>query len=188
MLVRVLQMDRINGCLFATPCLNSGEEVPIGLFTSGTPFDLHEKLKLPILHEGLVAPVNMLLDAVPILTDAAANAFKSRLNDEIQLIPCTSSEGQLLWIANVLQAIDCIDREFSRAEYYPINYPLRHLAGGVKTAFELCLTSQKVEGHELFRVKGDNLKLVCATSFLDYLSAANVHGLTASAHPRYRVI
>src|SRR5262245_17890252 len=99
------------------------------------------------------------MQTIPVLNDSAADFFREQLGDDIQLIPCTTAVGEMVWVCNVLSVLDCIDRKSTKAEYYPANYPLQHLANGVKFALEIVLISSQVEPHRLFRVRGDRLKL-----------------------------
>jgi len=185
MWTRVIQSDDDTSCIFGVPTLGTGQELAASMFTSGTEISAG-KLALPIVRPGVIQPISMAMDIIPILTEKAADVFTEELGDYVQLLACNPVDGKALWVANILSVIDCLDRAHSKAEFYPPNYPLRHLANKVKIAFELVLDESKALSHKVFRVKDDELKLIITTAFLDLLTVRGVTGLRVGNMPKYR--
>jgi hypothetical protein len=186
MWVRVLQADAPDRCHFGAPVLESGEELALRLFASGTRLEI-QRVRLPIVRSGKINALGMVMDVIPVVTTPAADVLSDRLESNIQLIPCCEIDGQALWVVNILTMLDCLNRSLSHAEYYPATYPLPHLASCVKSAMELVIEPSIVASYQMFRIKGDELKLVASTDILDFLDASGLRGLGPGQMPRYRV-
>ena len=179
------QLESPRSWFFGTPTLDDGQELALGVFTCGNQLDF-DHLRIPLVSPGDALPISLAMQTIPVLTDSAADFFLQQLRDDIQLIPCTTAMGASLWVCNVLTVLDCLDYNNTRAEYYPADYPLKHLANHLKLAFEIVLVSSQVGSHRLFRLRADPLKLVTSASFLESLNAAGHIGLEPCAIPRYR--
>lgn len=184
MWARVSQIPAKEFASYATPRLLSGEELPHADFTSGIMLS-YEKLFVPIIRGGKTAPVGLALDSVPILNAAAAEFFSENLSGQIQLISARSETADSLWVCNILNMLDCIDQDRTKAEYYPDNYPLVHLRGKIKTAFRINLLKDRVGLCPVFRLNLNPIPLVATKHFIHELNRQHLFGLEPNPFPAY---
>ena len=184
---RVRQISSPEHCTFGTPIVKNGQKLAANEFLKGDKLSF-DSLVLPVLRPGKIHAISMAMDAIPIVNEIAAPVFEEVLGTDVQLIECEPVNGQSLWVANVLSVLDCLDRAHTKAEYYPTNYPLRHLSNCVSIAFELAILQSVTAGHPVFRIREDNAKLIVASTFLEIITARHLDGLEASDFPRYKSV
>ena len=182
---RVRQISSPEHCTFGTPIVKNGQKLAANEFLKGDKLSF-DSLVLPVLRPGKIHAISMALGAIPIVNEIAAPVFEEVLGTDVQLIECAPVNEQSLWVANILSVLDCLDRAHTKAEYYPTNYPLKHLSNCVNIAFELVIRRSVTTGHPVFRIKEDNVKLIVASTFLEIMTARCLDGLEASDFPRYR--
>lgn len=184
MWTRVSQIPAREFATYSTPRLLSGEALPHAVFTSGVPIGC-DKLFVPEIRSGAVAPIGLSLDSVPILNTAAAKFFRESLSGNVQLISARSETADSLWVCNILKMLDGIDQDRTKAEYNPDNYPLVHLRGKIKTAFRINLLKDRVGLFPVFRLSQNPIPLVATKHFLHELDRHHLFGLEPNPFPAY---
>jgi hypothetical protein len=155
-------------------------------YTSSRQLEL-EDLWVPIDHPGARLDVHMTPYGIWLVRPVVVKLIASYVPpSEIQWIPCTEENGDVLEILNTLVLIDCLDEENCEGIQRFTTRDGRDREGKIKWIKRWEIDSSKVDGHHLFRVKGYSLSLVASETLKKALESSKTTGISfheVSAQP-----
>ena len=95
--------------------------------------------------------------------------------EAMQEIPVAIKGAEDEWYGiNLLESVDCIDFNLSKAEYYDANHSR---AGELRSLDRMILDPEKAEGHDLFRVAGWRVAVIASERLMKTFEKAKITGL-----------
>lgn len=159
------------------PTTCEGEEVDPWQFTAGQRLDFREPLVFTQFQHGRALPFSLAAYEIPVVDEETGNVLRAVSGDDLELLPAII-EGQdaPFWIANVVNAMECVDEARSRfTRFTPEHHPDR--AGEYQMFIELKIDPARVVGHQVFRIKGWEAPLIVSDRVRTAMEARALPGL-----------
>lgn len=147
-----------------------------------------ERLKDPspvaatIKHAGRSRDINFASFDIPIMSRKVNDVLEAEAPGEIQRVPVTIDAPGEWEVTNVLHEIDCIDHRESLIQYWPNDHPEK--AGKPRGVLKLVIDPDRVEGAQIFRLKGWLGPIIISAKLKAALEAAKFTGLICRAVSR----
>ncbi|WP_414129308.1 imm11 family protein [Burkholderia vietnamiensis] len=159
------------------PSTGEGKVLP-GTFRDCIRWSDSRPLTVEIRQAGMPATFNHSGHAIYILTAELIDSLASVVDgDTFQAIP-VSVEGSsgAYKILNVLDCVDCVDEQNSEFSRWSMEDGRPELVGNYRMSL-LRIDPKRARGHDLFRVKGWNIALVCSERVKEFLESVGVTGI-----------
>ncbi|MCE9671825.1 hypothetical protein LY474_28865 [Myxococcus stipitatus] len=159
--------------LLETPTQASGEAFDEPwMFADGRVLPDLGALKARVAHPGRQRAFSFsVIEAIPIVSEAVANVFRSLAPGDVQLFP-VSVEGEVepYFVVNVTKVVDAIDEARCRAvQHYDEDDPFPGYEGEYRWIYGLRIDSAKTEGAQVFRLRKFKISLVVSQELKDAL-------------------
>ncbi|WP_460903730.1 imm11 family protein [Paraburkholderia jirisanensis] len=172
-----LDYDDLTRWYLGQPATSVGKVLP-GTFRNCMPWSGLDPLSVEILQAGTPATFNHSGHSVYIVTKEIVKELQSTLGpDLLQGIPISviSHPGNYA-VLNVLDSVDCVDEENSEFSRWTAEDGRPEQIGGYRMSL-LRIDPERARGHDLFRVKGWEIALICSKKIKQCLEKAGVTGI-----------
>jgi hypothetical protein len=141
---------------FDTPIAKDGSDVSIWAFSMGKRYAGPHDLKTRVTHEGTKTSVVFAAFGIIFIEEKLGNLLAEKLKSRIQLIPVEVIGTDMKFvILNLLDEIECVDEANSEfTKYEPGNQMRPDKVGYYRSFYKLMIDPAKVQGADMFNVKG----------------------------------
>lgn len=151
------------------------------MFGEGRPLPDLGPIKAPVRNPGeRRAFVLAGIEGVPIVSEAAANVFRTLAPNDVQLFP-VMVEGvpERYFIVNAVKVMDCIDEANCReVHHYSPGDPFPEYEGEYRWIYGLRIDPAKTEGTHVFRLKRFKIALIVSEPIKDALEKVGSLGVS----------
>ncbi|CAG9241909.1 conserved hypothetical protein [Burkholderia diffusa] len=172
-----LNYDDSSRWYLGQPATPEGEVLP-GTFCKGQPWLDRSPLTVKVRQAGEPANFNHSGFAEYILSAEMMSHLRKILNPvSFQGIPISINGCHEKYeVLNVLDIVDCVDEDNSYFSRWTIDDGRPERVGDYKISL-LRIDPDRAIGHDLFRVKGWNIALICSERVKNHLETAGVTGI-----------
>ncbi|MEQ1737160.1 MAG: DUF1629 domain-containing protein [Rhodoglobus sp.] len=140
-------------------------------------FDSRERPVIPVTHAGLVLDFCLTSFAVPVATEALADAVSTVAGADVQCVPVEISGQQGMVVLNSLRVVRCIDEQHSEFIKWTAQDHRADLAGQYRSITRLVLDARAIPADaRFFRLDGSFVELVVTEDVKDAMERVGCFG------------
>ena len=153
------------------------DDTDVWKFSSCETLDIDTPVDLVIEETGPRVDYNLTAFGTPIATARLAKIISRFASKEAQLFPaCLSRKEELdMFVVNIVQAVDCLDRNRSEIQYFEIDHPTK--PGLPRGISRLAILPDKVPDLHLFRIKDWQVAIVVSETLKNLIEVENCTGM-----------
>lgn len=146
--------------------------------SAGKRFDADQPLGIEVDGSGQLLDLYLTAFNVPVASPAFAQVIREVADSEVQLVPCVSPSGTVMYILNLLASVDCIDRSESSILYQERDDKYTgKKAGDIQVVMQLVIDKKRTGDHRIFRLAGYRSAIILRSDLLELLRPFSISGL-----------
>ena len=128
---------------------------------------------------GPAVDFNLATDRAIVVSKPCADVLRSLLSEEVAEFISADVEGtKEEWeVINILDRVDCLDRQQSAIKYFPEDYSQPLKRGKPNSVERLIIDPTRAEGHDLFRLADWEVAVIASERIKQAMEDANITGV-----------